>query len=86
MWARNATGTDDPSGIPLFLELSEEDINQAIAAAKSVGDDRIQDQTTGRVNPAEWTHGSAEQRQRWFMIGFQEGSLQACDTFSASQL
>ena len=86
MWARNATGTDDPSGVPLLLELSEEDINQAIAAAKSVGDDRIQDQTTGRVNPAEWTHGSAEQRQGWFMIGFQEGSLQACDTFSASEL
>ncbi|HEX6149687.1 KPN_02809 family neutral zinc metallopeptidase [Nocardioides sp.] len=86
MWTRNATGTDDQSGVPLILELSEEDINQAIAAAKSVGDDRIQDQTTGRVNPAEWTHGSAEQRQRWFMVGYQEGSLQACDTFSASQL
>ncbi|MGH3348174.1 MAG: KPN_02809 family neutral zinc metallopeptidase [Nocardioides sp.] len=86
MWTRNATGTDDESGEALILELSEDDINQAIAAAKSVGDDRIQDQTTGRVNPAEWTHGSAEQRQRWFMTGYQEGSLQACDTFSASQL
>ena len=86
MWTRNATSTDDESGEALILELSEEDITQAIAAAKSVGDDKIQDRTTGRVNPAEWTHGSAEQRQRWFMIGYEQGSLEACDTFSASQL
>jgi predicted metalloprotease len=86
MWTANATGTDDSGGEPLILELSEEDINQAVAAAKSVGDDRIQDQTTGRVNPREWTHGSAEQRMRWFMTGYQEGTLEACDTFSASQL
>ena len=86
MWTANATGTDDASGEPLILELSEEDINQAVAAAKSVGDDRIQDQTTGRVNPREWTHGSAEQRQRWFMIGYTEHTLEACDTFSATSL
>ncbi len=86
MWTANATGTDDASGEPLIVELSQTDIDQAIAAAKSVGDDRIQDQTTGRVNPKEWTHGSAEQRQRWFMVGYEEGSLDACDTFSASSL
>ena len=86
MWTANATGTDDASGEPLILELSQEDIDQAIAAAKSVGDDRIQDLTTGRVNPKEWTHGSAEQRQNWFMTGYTERSLEACDTFSASSL
>jgi len=86
MWTANATGTDDASGEPLILELSQTDIDQAIAAAKSVGDDRIQDQTTGRVNPKEWTHGSAEQRQRWFTVGYTEHSLEACDTFSASSL
>jgi len=86
MWTAAATGTDDAGGEPLIVELSEEDINQAIAAAKSVGDDRIQDRTTGRVNPREWTHGSAEQRQRWFMVGYTEGSLEACDTFAASDL
>ena len=86
MWTANATGTDDASGEPLILELSQTDIDQAIAAAKSVGDDRIQDQTTGRVNPKEWTHGSAEQRQRWFTIGYEEHSIDACDTFSASSL
>jgi len=86
MWTANATGTDDSGGEPLIEELSEEDINTAIEAAKSVGDDRIQDMTTGRVNPREWTHGSAEQRQRWFMVGYTEHSLRACDTFSASSL
>jgi hypothetical protein len=86
MWTASATGTDDESGEALIEELSQEDINQAIEAAKSVGDDRIQDRTTGRVNPREWTHGSAEQRQSWFMVGYEQGSLDACDTFSASSL
>jgi predicted metalloprotease len=86
MWTANATGTDDESGEALIEELSTEDINQAIEAAKSVGDDRIQDRTTGRVNQREWTHGSAEQRQSWFMVGYEERSLEACDTFSASSL
>jgi predicted metalloprotease len=86
MWTSSATTASDESGEAFISELSQDDINQAIAAAKAVGDDRIQDRTTGRVNEAEWTHGSAEQRQRWFMIGYEEGSLQACDTFSASQL
>jgi uncharacterized protein len=86
MWTANATGTDDESGEALIEELSTEDINQAIEAAKSVGDDRIQDRTTGRVNQREWTHGSAEQRQSWFMVGYEQRSLEACDTFSASSL
>lgn len=86
MWTGSATTTDDSSGEALIVELSEEDIAQAVSAAKSVGDDRIQDQTTGRVNPKEWTHGSAEQRVRWFMIGYDQGSMKACDTFAANQL
>ena len=59
---------------------------QAVAAAKAVGDDRIQQRTSGRVDPEGWTHGSAEQRVRWFMTGYEQGSLEACDTFSASSL
>ena len=86
MWAGSATSTSDASGEALISELTQDDIDQAIAAAKAVGDDRIQDRTTGRVNPAEWTHGSAEQRQRWFMTGYEQGTLEACDTFSASSL
>ena len=59
MWAKNATSTDTADGEPLLVDLTDEDIQQAIAAAKAVGDDRIQQQTTGRVNQEQWTHGSA---------------------------
>jgi uncharacterized protein len=86
MWARAATTTEDASGVPLIEDVTDEDMAEAVAAAKSVGDDRIQQRTSGRVDPEGWTHGSAEQRQRWFLTGFDEGSMEACDTFSASRL
>jgi uncharacterized protein len=86
MWARSATGTQDASGEALITDITQEDMNEALAAAKSVGDDRIQQRSGGRVDPESWTHGSAEQRQRWFQTGYQQGSMDACDTFSASQL
>ena len=47
-----------------------------------IGDDRIQQKTTGRIDPERWTHGSAEQRVRWFKRGFQSGTIDSCDTFS----
>jgi uncharacterized protein len=86
MWARAATSTDDASGQALIEDISDQDMADAVAAAKSVGDDRIQQRSTGRVDPDGWTHGSAEQRQRWFMTGYDQGSMDACDTFSASSL
>jgi len=86
MWTGSATTASDESGEAFISELTRQDIDEAIAAAKAVGDDRIQDRTTGRVNPAEWTHGSAEQRQRWFTTGYEEGTLEACDTFAADSL
>lgn len=58
------------------------DINEALQAAFAVGDDTIQERAYGRVVPDSFTHGSAEQRQGWFMYGFQEGDLQHADTFS----
>ena len=82
MWAKNATSTDTADGVPLLTDLTDQDIEQAIAAAKSVGDDRIQKETTGRVNQEQWTHGSSAARVKWFQTGFSEGSLEACDTFS----
>jgi predicted metalloprotease len=58
------------------------DVDEALNAASSVGDDRIQKQATGRVNPETWTHGSAQERSRWFKTGFESGSIQSCDTFA----
>ncbi len=62
------------------------DIEEALATASAIGDDRLQRQSRGRVVPDSFTHGTAEQRVRWFRIGFERGRVAACDTFSASNL
>lgn len=65
---------------PNFLE--EGDIDAALQTANAIGDDTLQRKAQGRVVPDSFTHGSAEQRKRWFMTGYQSGSVQACNTFS----
>jgi predicted metalloprotease len=82
MWTRSATRTEDSQGNVLIQDLSDQDIQDAIDAAKAVGDDTIQKETTGRVNPEQWTHGSSEARVKWFQIGYQNGTLDACNTFT----
>ena len=61
--------------------LEEGDVEEALAAASAVGDDRIQKQAGARVSPETWTHGSARQRAGWFRRGLESGRMQDCDTF-----
>ena len=62
------------------------DVEEGLNAASAIGDDRLQRMSQGRVVPDAFTHGSSEQRVRWFRKGMETGSLEACDTFSARQL
>jgi predicted metalloprotease len=66
--------------------LERGDVEEALGAAAAIGDDRIQRQATGRVNPESWTHGSSEQRRRWLMRGMESGRVSECDTYAASRL
>lgn len=86
-WLGRATEQTDADGDPYLEKPTEEQIRDALNAASTVGDDHIQEQS-GQVNPETWTHGSSEQRQRWFAEGYQNG-LDACGqvfTLPADQL
>jgi len=62
------------------------DVEAAMQTASAIGDDRLQRQTQGYVVPDAFTHGSSQQRTRWFMTGLKSGKVESCDTFSAAQL
>ena len=78
VWARNAAQSRQ------LLEAG--DVEEGLNAASAIGDDRLQRQAQGRVVPDAFTHGSSEQRVRWFRRGLETGTPEGCDTFSAQQL
>jgi predicted metalloprotease len=86
VWARGAQQTTDQDGVQIIEELTQDDIDRAIDAAEAVGDDRIQQRSTGRVDTDSFTHGSAEQRKRWFNRGMSQGTISSCNTFATDDL
>jgi predicted metalloprotease len=78
VWAYDAARRESASGLPL---IEDGEIVEALEAARAVGDDRIQQQTQGRVDPESFTHGTSEQRESWFRRGYETGDPTRCTTF-----
>ena len=82
LWAHYATTTPAPGGeLPLLESLTQRDVDAIVQTAEAIGDDHIQKSGGARVDPGSWTHGSSEMRRQWFLTGYEQGSMQACDTF-----
>ena len=84
VWANRENESLKSEGKPAFIEPG--DIEAALRTAAAIGDDTLQRRGQGHVVPDSFTHGSAEQRQRWFTAGFRSGSIASCNTFASAQL
>jgi predicted metalloprotease len=82
VWASHATQTRDAAGQPIFKQITEQDIQDAVSTAGAIGDDAIQKKMGGGVDESRFTHGSSAQRQQWFSQGYQAGDPKACNTFA----
>lgn len=82
LWAHSVFGVGSGDDV----SITDDDISEALTAAEAIGDDRLQAEAGGGINPDTWSHGSSAQRMRWFREGFDSGDLDACDTFSAGEL
>ncbi|MGR6967895.1 KPN_02809 family neutral zinc metallopeptidase [Geodermatophilus sp. URMC 61] len=86
-WADHAETVPDESGQPLIAEITQDDVDRALDAAARIGDDFIQQNLGGgTVDQDAFTHGSSEQRQRWFTTGYETGDPAQCDTFATDDL
>ena len=81
VWAAHATQTRDQAGQPIFKQVTQQDIQDAVNAAGSVGDDAIQKKMGGGVDESKFTHGSSADREKWFSAGYQGGDPKSCNTF-----
>jgi predicted metalloprotease len=81
VWAHSVWTSPDQANVE---SITDQDVRDAINAAEAVGDDRIQEQATGTIDKESWTHGSADQRSKWFSSGFKGGTTESCDTFAPS--
>lgn len=84
IWFHYATSTPARgSQEPLVESLTEQHIDAIIQTAEAIGDDHIQKTSGSRVDPSSWTHGSSQMRRQWLVTGYEQGTVEACDTFRA---
>jgi uncharacterized protein len=88
VWGKHATtAPSSKGGKPLIRSVTDADINSALDTASKIGDDYIQKNLgNGQVNPSQFTHGTAAQREKWFKTGYSSGAPTACNTFDTNNL